>query len=258
MTDYEDVEYSVEDGIANIEIDRPEVYNAFRDVTIAELNDVLRSALGDDDVYAIVLSGAGDGFCAGADVSGMPDWSEQTKEDYAAFLWRIQNVVRKLRFGSKPTAAVVDGPAIGAGCDFALACDVRYAGPDGLFREGFVRVGLIPGDGGAWLLPRLVGDSRARELLLTGSDVDAETAADIGLASSVTEDPMTEALEFAAQVRDLPAVAVQRSKDLANVDGSFEDYCERATEYQWECVNDPEHDEAVAAFNENREPEYDR
>jgi len=258
MTDYDDVRYQTEDGIATVTMHRPDVYNAFREVTIAELNDALRTAHDDDGVYAIVLTGAGDGFCAGADVTTMPDWSEQSKEDYAAFLWGVQNVVRKLRFGPKPTVAAVDGPAIGAGCDFALGCDVRYAGPDALFREGFVKVGLIPGDGGAWLLPRLIGDSRAREYLLSGADIDAEAAVDMGLASTLANDPYAEAVEFAERVRDLPAVAVRHTKELANVDGSFEEYCERAIEFQWRCVNDPEHEEAVAAFQEKRDPEYDR
>lgn len=256
MTD--DVQYELQDGIATITIDRPDVYNAFTQETIAELNLAIRDAHEDDAVYAIVLTGAGDAFCSGADVNSMPDWTEMTKEEYAGYLWSVQNVVRQLRSTPKPTAAAIDGPAVGAGADFALATDVRYISQDSLIREGFVRIGLIPGDGGGWLLPRLIGETKAREYLLTGKDILPEDAVDLGLAVEITEDPLAAAHDFAAEVRDLPATAVQLSKELIDPHQDFESYCERAIEYQWECVNDEEHWEATAAFTEDREPDYDR
>jgi len=253
---YEEIQYDVRDGIATVTIDRPAVYNAFTEVTIAELNDALRQA-SEDDVYVIVLAGAGDGFCTGADVNEMPDWQDRSYEEYAGFLWGVQNVVRQLRSIPKPTVAAVDGPAIGAGCDFALACDVRYVDSDALLREGFVRVGLIPGDGGAWLLPRLAGRGRAMEYLLTGKDISPAEAEELGLALN-TDDASRAAQEFAETVRDLPAMAVQNTKRLADPSLSFEEYCARAIEYQWACVQDPEHAEAIAAFREGRDPEYGR
>jgi len=255
---YEDVRYGTEDGIATITIDRPETYNAFTGNTLEELNDAIRRATGDDTVHVVVLTGAGDGFCAGADVTEMPDWSSLTKEEYAGYLWTVQNVVRQLRGTPKPTIAAVGGPAIGAGCDFALACDLRVMGEGGILREGFVRVGLVPGDGGAWLLPRLIGESKAREYLLRGVDIPPEEAVDVGLATGVAEDPLAEARSLAEELLSLPALAVRNTNRLVDPEMSFEDYCERAIAYQWECVNDPEHDEAVAAFRENREPEFDR
>ena len=253
-----DVQYVASNGYATITINRPEVYNAFTQETISDLNEELRRARNADDVYAIILTGAGDGFCSGADVSSMPDWSRNSKEDYGTFLWQVQNIVRQLRNTSKPTVAAVNGPAIGAGCDFALACDVRYVSESAILREGFVQVGLIPGDGGGWLLPRLIGESKAREYLLTGRDITAEDAIDLGLAVEITDDTVAAARMFAEEVRDLPAKAVQRTKDLIDSEQDFESYCERAIEYQWECVNDDEHKEATAAFREGREPMYDR
>ena len=256
---YEDVRYETNRGIATITIDRPEVYNAFRRQTILELNAALRDAAEDDGVYALVLTGAGDAFCAGADVNDMPDWHEEmTKEEYAGYLWSVQNVVRQLRGMATPSVAAVDGPAIGAGCDFALACDARIVGPDAVLCEGFVRVGLIPGDGGGWLLPRLIGESKAKEYLLTGRNITSEDAVDLGLAVEVADDPLASATAFAEEVRDLPATAVQHTNRLVDPQRSFEDYCERAIEYQWDCVNDPEHHEAVDAFSESRNPSYDR
>lgn len=235
------------------------MYNAFREQTVLEPNAALRDATEDDGVYVILITGAGDGFCAGADVGDMPNWHEEmTKEEYAGFLWGVQNVVRQLRGMDKPANAAVGGPAIGAGCDFALACDLRVVGPDAVLREGFVRVGLIPGDGGGWLLPRLIGESKAREYLLRGRDITPEDAVDLGLATEVADDPMAATRELAEEIRDLPASAVQHTKDLIDPQRSFEDYCERAIDYQWKCVNDSEHHEAIAAFGEKREPTYDR
>ena len=256
---YDDIASETDRGIATITLDRPDVYNAFREQTIAELNVALREAIDDDGVYVIVLTGAGEAFCAGADVTEMPDWSgEMSKEDYAGYLRGVQNVVRQLRASEKPSIAAVSGPAIGAGCDFALACDLRIAGEDATFREGFVRVGLVPGDGGGWLLPRLIGESKAKEYLLTGRDIDADDAVDLGLAVEIANDPLESSHDLADELLDLPALAVRRTNDLINWEQSFEDYCANAIDYQWECVNDDEHHEAIAAFNENREPAYER
>ncbi|OLZ39428.1 oxidoreductase [Natrinema saccharevitans] len=252
------VRYDCTDGYATLTLDRPDVYNAFNEEMILELNEALRRARDDDDAYAVVLTGAGEGFCSGADVTDMPDWSEQSKEEYGAYLWSVQNVVRQLRNMGKPTIAAVNGPAIGAGCDFALACDVRYVGEDAVLREGFVGVGLVPGDGGAWLLPRLIGESKAREYLLTGKDITPEDALEFGLAADVTADPLAAAQEFAERVHGLPATAVRYTKRLVDPQQDFETYCERAIEYQWECVTDPEHEEATQAFSEGRDPDYDR
>jgi enoyl-CoA hydratase/carnithine racemase len=255
---YEDITYETEAGIATITIDRPDVYNAFRPQTLADLNDALRTVEADDGVYAAVLTGTDPGFCTGADTNAIPDWDEMTKEEYAGFLWCVQNVVRQIRRCPTPIVAAVNGPAVGAGSDFALACDVRFVAPAAFFREGFVRIGLISGDGGGWLLPRLIGESKAREYLLTGRDVPAEEAVDVGLAVETAEDVMEAATEFATEMRDLPALAVQNTKRLLDPSLSFEDYCERAIEYQYECVNDPEHEAALAAFGTDETPDYDR
>ena len=254
----DDVRYGVAEGVATITMNRPEVYNAFTGETVLEVVDAVRTAEEDPGVYAMVLTGAGEGFCSGADVSEMPDWDDQSPEEYGAFLWTVQRVVATLRRAATPAIAAVNGPAVGAGCDFALACDLRVVGPAGVLREGFVDVGLVPGDGGAWLLPRLVGESKAREYLLTGRDIDPADAVEIGLAVEVAEDPLAAAHALAAEIRDKPAVAVQHTNRLVDSEQTFEDYCERARRYQWDCVTDPEHHEAVAAFNEGRAPEYDR
>jgi 2-(1,2-epoxy-1,2-dihydrophenyl)acetyl-CoA isomerase len=247
-----------EQGIATIVLDRPEVYNAFTRDMIGELNEALEQVQVDENIYVVVVTGAGDGFCTGADIGSMPDWTTQSKSEYAAFINEVQDVVRNLRSLAKPSIAAVNGPAVGAGCDFALACDVRYVASDASLREGFIQVGLVPGDGGAWLLPKLIGDSRAREYLLSGIDIPAEEAVEIGLASASTDDALASAKEFARELRNLPSTAIRHTNRLISGTDSFEDHCQQAIDYQWECINDPEHDEAVAAFRDGREPEYDR
>ena len=256
---YEKIDYDVVDGRAEMLFNRPDLMNAFDEETLLELNDALQRAMTDDAVYVVILSGRGRGFCSGADVTSMDGREDREKKHlYGSHLWLVQNVDRLLYFGQKPTVAAVNGPAVGAGCDFALACDLRVMGPDGLLREGFVNVGLVPGDGGAWLLPRLVGESKAREYLLTGRDITPVDAVDIGLAVEEADDPLAAARALAAEIRDKPAMAVQHTNRLVDPEQGFEDYCEKATRYQWDCVTDPEHHEAVAAFNEKRAPEYDR
>lgn len=255
---YEHISYNVADGIATLTLDRPDVYNAFNEAMMDELNEALGRVKQDEAVYSLLLTGAGEGFCTGADVSTMPDWASQSKAEYEVFLQGVQDVVRQLRSLGKPSVAAVNGPAVGAGCDFALACDARYIAPDAYLAEGFVNVGLVPGDGGAWLLPKLIGESKAREYLLTGKKITPDDAEAMGLVSGVADDVVEAAREFATEVTNKPAIAVQRTNRLVGAGASFEDHCERATDFQWECVNDPEHEEAVAAMREKRDPEYDR
>ena len=255
---YEDIRYETADGVAVITIDRPQVKNAFTERTIAELNDAIDRFRTDEHSYVGILTGAGDGFCAGADVSTMPDWSEHGRDAYGAFLSEVQTVVTGLRNSAKPTIAAVSGPAIGAGCDFALACDLRIVGEDAVLREGFVKVGLVPGDGGAWLLPRLIGEAKAREYLLTGRDITPDEAVELGLAVETASDTLSAAHELADELLALPARAVQYTNQLIDPQQSFDEHCKEAIAYQWECVNDSEHREAVAAFRERRPPSFDR
>jgi len=255
---YDYLRYNVENGIATLTLNRPDVYNAFNEAMISELNDALQAVGDDDSVYSLLLTGAGDGFCTGADVSTMPDWTAQSKEEYARFLREVQRVIRGIRDLAKPSVAAINGPAVGAGCDFALACDVRYIASDAYLSEGFVNVGLVPGDGGAWLLPKLIGESRAREYLLTGKEIHPDEAVDVGLVSRSCDDVVGTAREFAQEVTDRPATAIRHTNRLVGHGTSLAEHCELATEYQWECINDPEHKEAVAAAREDRDPEFDR
>jgi enoyl-CoA hydratase/carnithine racemase len=256
---YEHIEYSKHEGIAEVRLDRPDKLNAFHTPMTEEIIQALRSAMDDSTVYVIILTGNGKGFCSGADVGGMGD-SIPDRIPAALDLWRVQYVVQLLYNEPKPTIAAVNGPAIGAGCDFALACDLRVMADESYLREQFVNIGMVPGDGGGWFLPRLIGESKAKELLLTGKDITPEMASNFGLATTVVsrDELDAEALELAETLREKPATALRRTKELIDSMQTFEEYAQKAIEFQWEAMNDEEHDEAISALREERAPNYDR
>lgn len=261
MVDRSHIDYSVTEGRAEVVLDRPDVYNAFTSEMLLNLNETILEAMNDDDVYALILTGRGDGFCSGADVTEMDGRNDRTnKFKYNEHLWKVQYVDRILYFGPKPTIAAVNGPAVGAGSDFALACDFRIMSQESFLRQQFVNLGLVPGDGGGWLLPRLVGESKAKEYLMTGRDIDPVAAKEMGLAIDVVpdNDVMNEARELANELRDKPTTAMRYTKDLIDTGQSFPEYMAKAQEYQWECITDPEHQKAVQAFNDGREPDLNR
>lgn len=241
----EDVVFDVEDSIGIVRLDRPDVYNAFRPQTITELNDTLRSAR---DLDSLIVTGSGEGFCAGGDLN--VDRGEMSEAEYTDHLRAVQETIVRLREFPRPTVAAINGPAIGAGCDIALSCDLRTISRDAFLREGFVRVGLVPADGGGWLLPRLIGEAKAKEYLLTGKDMSPETASELGLVTEISDEPLESAREIAATSLGHPKKAVKHTKELINSDVTLAEYFDRAVEYQWECINDPEHQEAIAEFRE--------
>lgn len=260
MVRYEYIDYTVAEGRAEIVLNRPDILNAFHDEMIEEIVLALMDAHNDERVFAIMLTGAGRAFCSGADVTNMGEEGGDSQLTAAEHLWKVQNVVRYLYHGPKPTVAAVNGPALGAGCDFALACDLRVMEEDAFLREQFVNIGLVPGDGGGWLLPRLVGEAKAKEYVLTGKDITPEEASDAGLVVEVVEsgESKSAARTLTNELRDKPARAMQNTKDLVGFGRSFEEYAQAAIEAQWEVTNHPEHDEAIRALQEDRDPDFDR
>lgn len=261
MEPYESVEYSVIDGRAEIILNRPEVLNALHPEMLAELNDAILTAIDDSSVSVLILSGNGRGFCSGADVKGMS--GRDDREDpltYREHLGRNQNVVRQLHDGPKPTIAAINGPAVGVGCDFALACDLRLMSETAYLREQFVNIGLVSGDGGAWLLPRLIGESKAKQYLMTGTDITPEESIELGLVMEITDDGET--LDTARSVADdlisKPQSGLRGIKNIVDITQSFEEHVDVAFDAQWECIHDLEHEEAVSALVEGRDPTFDR
>jgi enoyl-CoA hydratase/carnithine racemase len=195
-----DLEYAVADGVATIRLNRPERRNAFTLAMIDAWREHLRCAEDDDNVSVVVVTGAGNAFCSGIDLSALRGLDEPLD---VVLTERIHGVARAMESVSKPVIAAVRGPAVGAGMDMALMCDMRIADSTATFCEKYVDVGILPGDGGAWLLPRIVGRSRALHLLWTAQVVSAEEAYGWGLVDVLVPDGQ------------LPIVVAQLAETLA-------------------------------------------
>lgn len=201
-----DLEYKVENGIATILLNRPRRKNAFTFEMIADWAGALREAATDPAVRVVVVTGAGKGFCAGVDLDTLLAVEDQPLEHKNMLHERIHQVARALEDLDKPVIAAVNGDAVGAGLDMALMCDVRFVARSARLSEGYIRLGLVPGDGGCWYLPRLVGQSKALELLLSGDFVDAEEALRIGMVNRVHDDDtlLEETYAFAVRLAEKP------------------------------------------------------
>ncbi|MDQ1694931.1 MAG: hypothetical protein QOJ03_284 [Frankiaceae bacterium] len=188
MTDDVGLRYSVDGGVATILLDRPQRKNAFTLPMIDEWAARLREAAADDLVRVVVVSGAGDSFCSGVDLSALEQVDDTPIGRKRMLTERIHRVALAVEEMDKPVIAALKGAAVGAGLDMALLCDMRIAGRSARLSEGYIKVGLVPGDGGAWLLPRLVGTAKAMELLMTGDVVTADEALRLGLVNDVVDD----------------------------------------------------------------------
>lgn len=208
-----DIERTIEGGVATIMLNRPDSANAFTVEMIDQWAQWLVDARTDNNVGALVLTAAGKHFCAGADfkVLGGAVSAYDRKTRLAEHIHRIPLALEDL---DKPIIAAVNGAATGAGMDMALMCDMRFAARSARFSESYIRVGLVPGDGGAYYLPRLVGVSKALELLLTGDFVDAEEAYRIGLVNKVLDDAelLVETQRFARRLAEQPPINIRMIK----------------------------------------------
>ncbi|QZH62928.1 enoyl-CoA hydratase/isomerase family protein [Mycolicibacterium farcinogenes] len=208
----------------------------------------------DFETGAVVLTGAGSAFSAGGDVKAMAAgkglFGQPAARQRTGYEMGIQRLTRAVVACDVPIVAAVNGPAIGAGCDLALMCDVRIASEKASFAESFVRLGLIPGDGGAWLLPRVVGHARASVLALTGRRISAVTALEWGLVYDVVapEELIATATELAAEIAAQPRDAVRMTKALLRraPDIGLDATLEMSAAMQPLCHTTEEHRNAVA------------
>ncbi|MFE2041416.1 enoyl-CoA hydratase/isomerase family protein [Streptomyces sp. NPDC059477] len=213
----EGIEYTVSEGIATIRLNRPDKRNAFTLEMVDAWADRLIDAQHDPDVRVIVVTGAPGAFCAGIDLSWIEDTGQRPLDHKLTLSEHIHRVPLALEAVDKPVLAAVNGVAVGAGLDMALMCDMRLASADATFAMSYVKVGLIPGDGGCWLLPRLIGLPRALELLLTGDTVSADRADQLGMINSVhaPEDLMTATYTLARRLADGPPQLIRMIKRTA-------------------------------------------
>lgn len=246
--------------VTRVTLGRPDSMNAFNEPLLRAFVDRLSEIEAENDVRAVTVTGAGRAFCSGVDLESMPLTPEMDFAAYREGLGLFQSVVRRLRSMETPVIAAVNGYALGAGCDTALACDFRVVSEDAVLGETFIDVGFVPGDGGTYLLPRLIGEARAKELIFTGRRLEGQEIVDWGLGREcVSADTLLETAEsFAAELASKPPVALGLSKDLVNesYDTDLETAFEHATRAQRICSQTDDHAEAIAAFTEDREPEF--
>jgi len=247
--------------VALLTLDKPDRLNALDWATIVELDRVLRELDADDDLRALVVTGAGRGFCAGLDLHESGAFAATMREVYAN-QERVAGVAVTLRRMTLPVIAAVNGPAAGAGLAIALASDVRLAAPTATFSAAFVRLGLSGCDVGvSYLLPRIVGLGMASEMMLTGRSIEADTALRTGLVNRVVpaDDLLGAALELAGEIAANAPFGVRMTKQVVqqNVDApSLEAAVELENRTQVLAVSTEDNTEAVAAFRERRVPTF--
>ena len=252
----DDVRYEEEGRLALVTLDRAEARNAWSEAMVGSLVQALDLANASEEVRCLVLTGDGPAFHAGGDLKRMRDASGMFAGDPArlhrAYVDGIQRVSRAMAASHKPIVAAVNGAAIGAGLDLACMCDVRVAARTARLGSTFVRVGLVPGDGGAYLLARTVGFPRALELMLTGRVLDADEALRIGLVHEVVEpDGLLDAARaWAERIAAHPpfAVALARRATYRSWDAGLDGALELAAAYQALAQRTPEHRDAVDAM----------
>lgn len=266
--DFEQILYEKDEGVATITLHRPERMNAFTDVMLREWAAALEDARRDPAVRAVILTGAGRGFCAGADLRGGSGVGETARAEGPVSAADRRNwlrdgvhaVPRAVQLLDKPYIAAVNGAAVGAGMDMASMCDLRFASEGARFAMSYVKVGLIPGDGGCYLLPRIVGVAKALELIWTGEFMDAQAALACGYVSRVypADELLPATRAFARRLAEGPAVAMQLAKRLVyrGLDSSFQEALEAAGQAMAIVQATEDAREGPRAFMENRPPRF--
>jgi enoyl-CoA hydratase/carnithine racemase len=245
------IESATVESVTTITLNRPEKLNAFTGTMREELLAALRSAEG----RVVVITGAGRAFCAGGDVDYMSGL--QKRGDVEAFRKLLdagRDVVLEIAAMRQPVIGFVNGIAAGAGCNLALACDYRIASPEAKLAQTFVRIGMHPDWGGTWLLPRLVGRSRALEILMTGRMVDAEEALRIGMIDRIG----TDATELARSLAGGPPLAIAGIKRALRESerNDLAVQLELEARNQVECFESGDAAEGMAAFFQKRAPKF--
>jgi 2-(1,2-epoxy-1,2-dihydrophenyl)acetyl-CoA isomerase len=256
---YRFILFEVTQGVARITLNRPEVLNAIHAEMSGELQDALTHATRDSEIRALLITGAGRGFCAGQDLDEVKPGS--SVKDFAAHARKVYTpLVKGLRTIEKPVVCAVNGVAAGAGANLALACDLVLAAEEASFVQAFAKIGLVPDTGGSFFLPRLVGLARAIALTMLGEKITATQAAEIGLihrvcpAATLLED----ATKLATQLATQPTVGLGLTKRLLNASlvNDLDAQLALEAELQGTAGRSADYAEGVAAFLAKRKPSF--
>jgi 2-(1,2-epoxy-1,2-dihydrophenyl)acetyl-CoA isomerase len=247
------------DGVRTVTLNRPDRLNAVNPALADALPQAMHAAATDDAVRVVVISGAGRGFCAGLDLSEPAGLGSTRAAKLDPYYW-VGRWVHSLVSCEKPVIAAINGPAAGAGFGLALACDLRLMAASASCTAGYVRRGLSPDAGVSWFLPRLVGQARAMDLVLTGRDISADEAERIGLVSAVHADDVfaDRVASYAARLAAGPPLALALTKRLmlGSSDASLDMQLREELTHIKTCFASADVREAMAAFKEKRAPVF--
>ncbi len=256
MTKNSIVLVNVEDGIATITLNRPEAMNALNQEMKEELVQALEESKKNHSVKVVVLTGCGRAFTAGGDLGYLASITDPiTARDFITSIGKIVTLIMTME---KPVIAMVNGVAAGAGFNLALACDIVFCAASARFAQSFVKVGLIPDCGGLYLLPRIVGLHKAKELMFTADLIDAQTALDLKVVNRVVPDAELKEVtyQFAEKLAQSAPIALGMIKRMMNRSDNLdlESTLELEANLQTICMQTQDHKEGVAAFKEKRKP----
>lgn len=259
---YEQIAVERDGAVARITLNRPDKLNALTQVMSDELIHAFNALRDDRDVRAVVLTGAGRGFCAGQDLTEFESaYRSGTRPDIEAHLERsYHRLIPLIVTTPQPVIAAVNGVAAGAGVSLAVACDLRIASEEARFIQAFVKIGLVPDSGGTWLLPRVIGYASALELSMTGDPVDADRALAIGLVNRVipADRFQAEVSSITGRMAAMPPAALAATKELMGqaLGLDLEEALRREAAAQARMGQTDDHLEGVMAFAEKREPRF--
>ncbi len=255
-----DLLYDVSDKIATITLNRPDKLNAFTRPMLDAWVTALGEAQADDNVNVIIVTGSGRAFCSGGDVGRMKDGKPTPLENKDQLWAGVHRVPKTLEAMDKPVIAMVNGLAVGAGMGMCVMCDVRIASDEARFSTGYVRVGLVPGDGDTYFLPRLVGAAKALELLWTADFIDAQEALRLGIVNRVVPagDLAQQTRAFAEQIASGPQVPIRMIKRLVyqSLRLDLRTHLDLVSSHMAIVRETTDHAEGVAAFKEKRPPKF--
>ena len=258
---WENIAFTIDKGVARLVLNRPAALNSFTAAMHAEVREALTCAADDPQVRAVLLTGAGRGFCAGQDLNDRSVSAGDAPPDLGDSVEKYYNPLIRLLTGmEKPVICAVNGVAAGAGANIALACDIVIAARSASFIESFAKLGLIPDSGGTWILQRLVGMARAKGLAMLGPKVSAERALAWGMIWQVVEDDELQAtaLELAETMATQPTrgFAFTKQAFAASAANTLDQQLELEKELMRAAGKTADYREGVAAFLEKRPPQY--
>ncbi len=255
---YKTILFEVKDNVLKITLNRPDVYNAFNEEMLLELQDAFKKAAEDENVRSIILTGAGKAFCSGQDLK---DFNEKKLTFKEALEKRYNPLIKQIAGIPKPVICAINGVAAGAGISLALACDYRIAAETASLIEVFINVGLVPDSGSGFFLPRIIGYAKAFEMCATGDKMSASEAKEYGLVNKVvsTNNLLIKSADIVARnFAAKPTKAIGMIKGLLNksFESGLDEILEMESSYQELAGNTEDFKEGIASFLEKRKPAF--